>query len=115
MIDLLISKILFQRIVKEFMQHVNLKKSMNFDLKIQEVVLNALQETIEKFLMKSFKSKYVLMLESFIALITIMTLLIIHVKCVTIQMKNMKFLNNLRFSMIEKNILNKFIFISFTN
>jgi histone H3/H4 len=89
---------------------------MNFDLKIQRIVLNALQKIIEKFLVKSFETIYVLMLENFIALITIMiNLFVIHVKRVTIQVKNMKLLNNLRFSMIEKNILNKFIFISSTN
>jgi histone H3/H4 len=66
-IDSLILKLSFQRVVKKLMQHVDLKKNMSFDLKIQRVVIDTLQKAIEKFLVKTFKSKYILliMLERF--------------------------------------------------
>jgi hypothetical protein len=37
-------------------------------------------------------------------------LLVIHVKCVIIQIKNIKLLNNLKFSMTKKNIFKYNIF-----
>ena len=62
-IYLLLFKLSFQRVVKKLMQHVKLKRDMSFDLRIQRVVMNALQKTVEDFLIKNFENKNVLMLE----------------------------------------------------
>ncbi len=41
-IDLLIFKLSFQRVIKKLMQNVDLKKSMNIDLKIHRTTIDAL-------------------------------------------------------------------------
>ncbi len=115
-IDLLISKLSFQRVVKKLMQHVELKMSMSVDLKIQRAAIDALQETAENFLVESFENKKNILINAqvFKLLITLMiNLLAIHVKRVITQSKNMKLLNNLRFSMIEKDISNIEVLLSF--
>ncbi len=102
--DLLILKLFFQRLVKKFMQHVDLKKNIECDLKIQRAVIDAFQKIGEEFLMRSFENMNLLILKCCVILIALMiNLLAIHVKRVIIQVKNMKLLNNLRFSMIDKN------------
>jgi histone H3/H4 len=102
--NLLIFKLSFQRLVKKLMQHVNLKKNIECDLKIQRAIIDAFQEVVEEFLMKSFQSMNLLILKCFVILIALMiNLFAIYVKRVIIQVKNMKLLNNLRFSMIDKN------------
>ncbi len=61
-IDLLIFKLFFQRVIKKLMQNVDLKKNISIDLKIQRTTIDVLQKVVEEFLMKSFKSKYILLI-----------------------------------------------------
>jgi histone H3/H4 len=60
-IDLLIFKLSFQRVIKKLIQNV-VKKNMNIDLKIQRMTIDVLQKVVEEFLMKSFESKYILLI-----------------------------------------------------
>ncbi len=83
--NLLNFKLFFQRLVKKFMQYVNLKKNIKYDLKIQRIIINVFQKIVEKFLMKSFKNINLLILKSCIILIALMiNLLAIYVKCIII-------------------------------
>jgi histone H3/H4 len=61
-IDLLIFKLSFQRVIKKLMQNVDLKKNMSIDLKIQRATIDVLQKVVEEFLMKSFENKYILLI-----------------------------------------------------
>ncbi len=107
----MILKLFFQRLVKKFMQHVNLKKNIECDLKIQRAIIDAFQKVVEEFLIKSFESMNLLIFKCCSILIALMiNLLAIHVKRIIIQVKNMKLLNNLRFSMINKNNSNLIYF-----
>jgi histone H3/H4 len=61
-IDLLIFKLFFHRVITKLMQNVDLKKSMSIDLKIQRTTIDVLQKVVEEFLMKSFENKYILLI-----------------------------------------------------
>ncbi len=39
------------------MQYIKLKMNMSFDLKIQRIAIDALQEIVENFLVESFENK----------------------------------------------------------
>jgi histone H3/H4 len=57
--NLLMSRMLFQRIIKKILQkHELIKKKHLQDLRIQRNVLNALQKNCEDFLIKTFKSMF---------------------------------------------------------
>jgi histone H3/H4 len=97
------------------MQYFNLKKSIKCDLKIQKAIIDAFQEVVEEFLVRSFENMNLLIFKYCIILIALMiSLLAIHVKRVIIQVKNMKFLNNLRFNMLDKDNSN-LIYFSITH
>ena len=99
--DFLISKIKFARFVREIMQ-----KYLNENLRIQFAALNALQKIIKTFLSSLFFNMYIILSHYFIIVdqYAVTNRLIIYVKRVIIQekniallvdlMKNMKYMNN---------------------
>jgi len=76
---------------------------LNYDYYIQHVVLSALQKIIEDFMCSFMLSKCILLLHYHfyyrifinILLYININLIMIHVKCIIIQKRNMKFMKNL--------------------
>jgi histone H3/H4 len=57
--DLLMSRLLFQRVVKKIMKNEKrIKKQHMLNLRIQKKALNALQKTIEEFLIEILKNEF---------------------------------------------------------
>ncbi len=57
-IDILMSRISFQRVVKKIMKNeTQIREQHMSDLRIQKNALNALQKAIEDFLVKIFESQ----------------------------------------------------------
>jgi histone H3/H4 len=54
--DLLISRVSFQRVIKNIMQKINAENSMS-DLHIQRSAINAMQETTKRFMIEIFESR----------------------------------------------------------
>jgi hypothetical protein len=76
---------------------------LNYDYCIQRAVLNALQEVIEDFMCSFMLSKCIILLHYHfccrifidIILYVNINLMMIYIKCIIIQKKNMKFIKNL--------------------
>jgi histone H3/H4 len=102
--NLLMSRLFFQRVVKDIMQKQKLTKEKHLEeLRIQKNALNALQKAAKELFVKIFENKlqcYLsLSFEMFILMRLMTNLLTIHAKRVIIQVKNMQLFNNLRHSM----------------
>ncbi len=76
---------------------------LQYDFCIQRSILNAFQEVIEDFMIFFIKSKCIILLHYHsccrifinILLYADINLMIIHVKCIIIQDRNMRFMKNL--------------------
>ncbi len=102
-VENLILKMIFERLIKEIMHDYAQANMLQYDFCIQRSVLSALQEITENFIIFFMKSKCIILLHYHsycrifidILLYTDINLMTIHVKCVIIQDKNMRFMKNL--------------------
>ncbi len=93
---------IFERLVREIMHDCARANMLLYDYCIQRSVLNALQEVIEDFMISFMKSKCITLSHYHscrifidILLYANINLITIHVKCIIIQDKNMRFMKNL--------------------
>ena len=99
----LISKMIFERLVREIMHDCAKANMLFYDYHIQCFVLSALQEVVEDFMILFMKSKYIILSHYHsccrifidILLYANINLMTIHVKCIIIQDRNMRFMKNL--------------------
>ena len=99
----LILKMIFERLIKEIMHDYAWVNMLQYDFRIQRSVLSALQEVIEDFICFFMKSKCITLSHYHsccrifidILLYADINLTTIHVKCIIIQDRNMRFMKNL--------------------
>ncbi len=99
----LIFKMIFERLIKEIMHDYARANMLQYDFRIQRSVLSALQEVTEDFMCFFMKSKCITLLHYHfccrifidILLYADINLTTIHVKCIIIQDRNMRFMKNL--------------------
>jgi len=99
----LISKMIFERLVREIMHDCAKANMLLYDYCIQRSALSALQEVTEDFMIFFMKSKCIILLHYHsccrifidILLYADINLMTIHVKRVIIQDRNMRFMKNL--------------------
>lgn len=98
--ELLIKKAPFARLVRE------ISVEFKSDLRFQASAIGALQEAAEMYLVTEFTSMYLILyiLLIIILIIIVTNLCAIHAKRVTIQVKDMKLVQHLRFIITGKNI-----------
>ncbi len=102
--NLFMSRLSFQRVIKKIMKNEErIKEQHMMNLRIQRSALNALQKVTKDFFIEIFESEFIIIWILWTWDINIMrsmiNLLTIHVKRVTIQVKNMQLLNQLRKNM----------------
>ncbi len=94
---------IFERLIKEIMHDYAQANMLQYDFHIQCFVLSAFQKIIEDFMIFFMKSKCIILLHYHfccrifidILLYANINLMTIHVKCIIIQDKNMRFMKNL--------------------
>jgi histone H3/H4 len=102
--NLLMSRLSFQRVIKKIMKNEErTKKQHMMNLRIQRSALNALQKITKDFFIEIFESEstiiWILWTWDINIMRSVINLLTIHVKRITIQVKNMQLLNQLRKNM----------------
>ncbi len=102
-VENLILKMIFKWLVKEIVHNCAYTNMLSYNYCIQRSVLNTLQEVIEDFMCFFMKNKCITLshYHSYcrifidILLYAIINLTTIHVKCIIIQDRNMRFIKNL--------------------
>ena len=99
----LIFKMIFERLIRKIMHDYAWANMLQYDFRIQRSVLNALQEVTEDFMIFFIKSKCITLLHYHSCCKIFINILLyaninfttIHVKCIIIQDRNMRFMKNL--------------------
>ncbi len=102
-VENLIFKMIFKRLVRKIVHDCAYANMLSYDYCIQRSVLSALQEVTENFMCFFMKSKCITFLHYHsccrifidILLYADINLMTIHVKCIIIQDRNMRFMKNL--------------------